>query len=254
MWFDRIDPRDPLKLTDGVYGLLGRYYFINNANIWLWGLYGNDELKGWEVIPSYRHKIEYGGRLQVPLFNGEFALSYHHNETDLRNQDPNALLSSKNSIPEERFGLDGKWDIGIGLWFEGALIYQGFNIYSLKYQRLISVGMDYTFDIGNGLYIIGEYFARGASEKAFSSGDDISFSAVSLNYPLGVIDNLTAMIYYGWEDHDWYRLINWQRTYDKWSLYFIGFWNPDSSQVYQKQDENDVFAGKGIQIMAVFNH
>ncbi|MCK5168244.1 MAG: hypothetical protein KAQ75_00080 [Bacteroidales bacterium] len=37
MWFDKIDPRDPLQLTDGVYGVLGRYYFLNNANIWLWG-------------------------------------------------------------------------------------------------------------------------------------------------------------------------------------------------------------------------
>ena len=26
MWFDTIDPRDPLQLTDGVYGLLGRYF------------------------------------------------------------------------------------------------------------------------------------------------------------------------------------------------------------------------------------
>ena len=40
MWFDRIDPRDPLQLTDGVYGLLARYYFLNNANLWIWGLYG----------------------------------------------------------------------------------------------------------------------------------------------------------------------------------------------------------------------
>ena len=46
MWFDRIDPRDPLQLTDGVYGILGRYYFLNNTNIWLWVLYGNDETKG----------------------------------------------------------------------------------------------------------------------------------------------------------------------------------------------------------------
>ncbi|MGB8490409.1 MAG: hypothetical protein WCE64_05075, partial [Bacteroidales bacterium] len=36
MWFDKIDPRDPLKLTDGVWGILGRYYFLNNADIWLW--------------------------------------------------------------------------------------------------------------------------------------------------------------------------------------------------------------------------
>ena len=38
MWFDQIDPRDPLQLTDGVWGILGRYYFLNNANIWVWGL------------------------------------------------------------------------------------------------------------------------------------------------------------------------------------------------------------------------
>ena len=28
-----IDPRDPLQLTNGVWGLLGRYYFMNNANL-----------------------------------------------------------------------------------------------------------------------------------------------------------------------------------------------------------------------------
>lgn len=33
MWFDEVDPRDPLKLTDGVWGILGRYYFLNNTNI-----------------------------------------------------------------------------------------------------------------------------------------------------------------------------------------------------------------------------
>ena len=38
MWFDSLDPRDPLQLTDGVYGLLVRYYFQNNANIWALGI------------------------------------------------------------------------------------------------------------------------------------------------------------------------------------------------------------------------
>ena len=42
MWFDRTDARDPLQLTDGVWGLLARRYFLNNANIWLWALYGNN--------------------------------------------------------------------------------------------------------------------------------------------------------------------------------------------------------------------
>ncbi len=71
MWFDRIDPRDPLKLTDGVYGLLIRYYFQNNANIWLWGLYDNNELKGWETAPTIDNGAEFGGRFQLPLPTGE---------------------------------------------------------------------------------------------------------------------------------------------------------------------------------------
>ena len=48
MWFDSLDPRDPLQLTDGVYAVLLRYYFPNNANLWAWALYGNDSPKGWE--------------------------------------------------------------------------------------------------------------------------------------------------------------------------------------------------------------
>jgi len=36
-WFDRLDPRDPLALTDGVYAGLARYYFPNDANVWTWG-------------------------------------------------------------------------------------------------------------------------------------------------------------------------------------------------------------------------
>lgn len=35
MWFDRTDPRDPLRLTDGVSGLLLRDYAVNNTSLWL---------------------------------------------------------------------------------------------------------------------------------------------------------------------------------------------------------------------------
>jgi len=252
MWFDRINPRDPLQLTEGVYGLLGRYYFLNNANVWLWGLYGNDETKGWDALPSKKNKPEYGGRLQLPLLSGEIALTYHHREADLQNQIPSSPQSIE--IPEDRFGLDGKWDIGIGLWFEGTLIHQDIEISPLPYQRLITIGTDYTFDFGNGLNLIGEYFTIEASEKAFSSGDGISFSAVSFGYPVGLLDSLTVMINYDWDNHDWYRFVNWQRMYDNWSLYLIGFWNPDQFQIQQDQQERSLFAGKGLQLMIVFNH
>ena len=98
MWFDRIDPRDPLQLTDGVYGLLARYYFIDNTNIWLWGLYGNDETKGWEIIPSKKQKIEFGGRLQIPLFEGEIAATYHHREADISGDSISNAFTNRNEM------------------------------------------------------------------------------------------------------------------------------------------------------------
>ena len=73
MWFDRVDPRDPLQLTDGVYAALARYYFLNNANIWAWGLYGNNDTKGWETVQTAKRTPEYGGRIQSPLGSGEIA-------------------------------------------------------------------------------------------------------------------------------------------------------------------------------------
>jgi hypothetical protein len=43
-WFDQVDPRDPLQLTEGVWAALGRYFFLNNANIWLyyWNIFFGD--------------------------------------------------------------------------------------------------------------------------------------------------------------------------------------------------------------------
>ena len=254
MWFDRIDPRDPLQLTNGVYGLLLRYYFLNNANIWIWGLYGSDDLKGWEFMPSESNSAEYGGRLQHPIGKGELALSYHHREID-----PNTspfLPDSPGSfpIPENRYAIDGKWDLGIGLWFEGTLTHQNSDWLPMPWQRAINIGMDYTFGLGNGLNVIGEYFKVESSSKAFSSGEGITFSAISLNYPLGLMDNLSFIQYYDWDNNDLYSFLNWRRTYDQWVINVIGFWNPDQFQIYQNRPENNLFSGKGFQIMVIFNY
>jgi len=254
MWFDRIDPRDPLQLTDGVYALLARYYFQNNTNIWLWGLYGNKSTKGWEMIPSSKNKIEYGGRIQAPLLTGELALTLHHRKADLSGIEIGESLSSNEIISENRIGIDGKWDIGIGLWFESSITHQNLDISPLEYKRAINLGADYTFGLGNGLNVMTEYFNYGASEKVFSEGESLNFSILSFNYPLGLLDNISLMVYYDWKNKDWYRFISWNRTYDKLSFYMIGFWNPDEFQIYNNQRDNTFFTGTGFQIMLVYNH
>jgi len=259
MWFESLDPRDPLQLTNGVNGLLFRYYFLNNANIWIWGLYGNDTLKGWEFFPTRSKSAEYGGRIQLPLGNGEWALSFHHRRMDPR-LGPLALSDTDLSnndvlyLPENRYGFDGKWDIGIGLWFEGSLTHQHTDLIPFSWQRAVNIGLDYTFGLGNGLHALTESFFYTSSDKAFGTGDGITFSALSLGYPLGLLDNLSCIVYYDWSKKDLYSFVNWRRTYDKWIINVIGFWNPEQFQIYQNLPRNNLYGGMGFQILVVFNY
>jgi hypothetical protein len=253
MWFDRLDPRDPLQLTEGVYALLFRYYFVNNTNIWVWGLYGNDDPKGWETFPSDKKTPEYGGRVQVPLFSGELAFSYHHRTADLNRGPFEGFFPTDNLTPENRYGIDGKWDISIGVWTEATWAHQESDLLPNPWQRTINAGLDYTFDIGNGLYALVEHLFLTQAPDAWSSGEDTNLSAFLLRYPLSIMDDLTAILYYDWENKEFYRFINWQRTTDNWMFNIIGFWNPEEFLLYPTQAGSNPFVGKGFQIMATYN-
>jgi hypothetical protein len=261
MWFDKVDPRDPLQLTDGVYALLARYTFIDNANIWLWVLYGNEKAKGWETVPTESKSIEYGGRIQVPMGTGELGGTYHHREADFTQLSLPALFVTKAHTPEDRFALDGKWDIGMGAWFEAALTHDRAEIPGMIYQRQWTLGADYTFDIGNGLNALTEYFRSDNPDTPLASADGLQFSALSLNYPLGLLDRVSCIVYRDWKNQEWYRLVTWQRTFDNWLFYVLGFWNPKYIRLYDRtltntpgQSASNPFAGTGIQLMLVFNH
>lgn len=254
MWFDSLDPRDPLQLTDGVHAVLARYYFVSNTNLWFWVLYGNDDLKGWESIPTAEDTAEAGGRAQVPVLTGELALTYHHRRIDLTRAPAPLPLPGGRIIPEHRFGLDGKWDVGVGVWFEGAWVFQDSDFLPVPWQRAINIGLDYTFDIGNGLYLLGEHFRLERVQKAFGPGDPVDFSALLVRYPLSIQDDIAGIFYYDWDNGDFYRFLNWQRTYDRWRIVVIGFWNPEAFQIYPTQPGRNPFTGKGFQVMVVFNY
>ena len=253
MWFDHIDPRDPLQLTDGVYGLLGRYYFQNNANAWLWVLWGNDKTKGWETVPSSVKFPEFGGRMQFPVPKGEVAVSYHHRTPDL-----GAVLNPSAShgtytYPEDKIGLDGKWDIGPGVWVEYSLTHnRADSAFLPTWTKLFTLGIDYTFSVGNGLYMASEFFRYSTANEVLNSGINMTFSSLTVNYPVG-INKIGSIIYYNWNDKSWYRFINLQRQSDNWTYYLFLFWNPEKFAIYNNISGNNLFSGKGIQFMAVFN-
>lgn len=254
MWFDRMDARDPLQLTGGVYGLLGRYYFSNNANIWLWGLYGNSEPRGWDYLKSDKRRPEFGGRLQLPIPSGEMALSYHNRKIDDLLAPPDPLLPALSiDHTEQKFGFDIRADIVVGIWAEATAKR---NIgFIPEWERMLTVGSDYTFGIGNGLAVTAEYltFASAATLGGESSASD-SFVALSANYPLSVISTLSGMVYLNPTDGDLYRFLNLSLVFDRFSYYIIGYWNPDNYKLFNTEAGTNPFNGKGFNIMVVLNY
>lgn len=254
MWFDRVDPRDPLELTDGVYGLLARYYFQNNTNVWAWGLLGNSSPKGWEVSGSERWIPEFGGRAQLPFPRGEVAATYHHRSVDYSQvvKIPEML----DEQAEDRLGFDAKVDVGIGLWLEGTLSRETHRLDEAEGQpvwtRGAVAGADYTFGIGSGLGVMVEHMLAGGAHEPFGRGTDAQFSALMLSFPLGLVDNLRGMVYYDWRNGDPYSYIGWQRTTDNWVFSLSAFANPDQPAATGRPGAGA--AGKGVRFDVVFNH
>lgn len=250
MWFDRIDVRDPLQITEGVYGILGRYYLLNNANFWIWVLYGNVQPKGWEITKTAENSPEIGARFQHPVFNGEMALTYHY-----RNAIPvNLSTPDTPELAEQQFGLDGKWDIGIGIWSEISMTIREKHTFLPRNQKLINIGADYTFGWGNGLNIVWEQFQSSFGDQPESFENKQNISLLYLNYPLSILDNISGMVYYDWNSENIYRFFRWGRNYDNWSIFGMLFWNPESAGIYGKSDQAYSISGKGIQIMLTYNH
>ncbi len=249
-WFDEIDPRDPLKFTTGVYGGLGRYYFLNNANIWAWMLYGNENSRGFEILRNNKDIPEFGGRIQYPVPRGEIAGTYHHrsaNSEDLQN------FPSYDNIPENRYALDGKWDVLVGLWFEAAYINKAKNVGMLTNQIYLTLGTDYTFGIGSGLNVTIEHLVMSFDEKAFAFENNSNLTATSIVYPLGFFDNISAMAYYSWDTKAVSLFLNYEHQFKKMVGYIMAYYNPNSQSGIGTKYENS-FSGPGVRIMLVYNH
>lgn len=252
MWFDRLDPRDPMQLTDGVWALLGRYYFLNNANIWLWLVKPSNKPKTWEIFPSNTNFPEAGGRLQWPVKKGEIGFSFHRRVADSRKNQLGVEEFEK--VNENRFGLDGKWDVLTGLWFEVSNIRLQKSLGPLTNQTIINVGTDYTFNIGHGLTAIFEQIAFTSSEKPFQYSNSSMFSGLTMTYPLNMLDNLQAIIFYDWHNNNSYNFVHFKRIYSKFEINLMAYWNPENYLMPHQRNTQNMFAGKGVQLMLVYSY
>lgn len=243
MWFDRVDPRDPFSITDGVKGLLVRYYFLDNSNLWLWGLYGNDDIKGLETTETDKDSPELGGRYQFPLTRGEMAFSFHHRKTE-RRMWPDYTGTKIIGAQEERIALDAFRDIGVGLWFEAVAGRIRIDNQSSLWSEMLTVGGDYTF--AGGIHLLAEHFLM-AEGPHWDETDSIkSVTAVSLDYAINIMDRINMIAAYDWTDNKGQNFVGWQRTYDDWRIDILGFTAPEEIA--------GEFRGDGLRLIVTYSH
>ncbi|MDR2083861.1 MAG: hypothetical protein LBP67_02560 [Bacteroidales bacterium] len=254
MWFDRMDARDPLQLTDGVYGLLFRYYFQNNTNLWFWGLYGNRDTKGFEILSGSKKYPEGGMRAQFPIKRGEIAGTYHFRMANTKLLQDYGLPLNYNEIGEHKIGFDMRLDVVIGLWLEASWTTFNRNLDVYTNQEMITLGMDYTFGVGNGLNFVFEQMVYSNDKSPFAFSNATTFSGLSLSYPLGMFDNISTMIYFDWINAKVYAYLSWKKEFKVVTFHVIGYWNPEQYALPGQSLESNRFTGKGLQFLVVWNH
>lgn len=247
-WFDRIDPRDPQQLTEGVWSLLVRHTARDNASLLLWGIYPDGETKGLEIFPSEKGFPEGGGRYQRPLAGGEMALSFHTRNIEI--VDLGGI-----EFRENRFGLDGRWDVTVGLWFEAVMQQQRHDLIPYPWTRMLTVGADYTIGAGNGLYFVAEHLALQIAEEAFGrEADDRQMTAWMMSYPIGILDTFSAIGMYSWDEGEYSQYVAYQRTWDDWTLNISVFHYPEISALRDLIGTGYAAGGTGGQVLVIFNH
>lgn len=246
MWFDQVDPVDPLQLTDGVWAMMGRYVWLNNANVWLWALPGGQDKRLWDLEASRSDVPELGGRLQLPLRRGEMAASVHHRV--LKGTEERLRTS------ETRVGLDGRLDLGLGLWYEATWMGVSRNVGLRTQQIAATVGADYTLPLGNGLGLMAEqlFYTYGTHLNALES--PMMLTALSVSYPVDIQRDARAMVYYEPRHSSVFGFLMWGRTWDALRLHALLYSNPSLLQLPVLQSSTSYFAGSGIQVTLIWNH
>jgi len=86
--------------------------------------------------------------------SGEIAITGH----------TRALSNSIRNFRENRIAFDGRWDIVVGAWIEAVVQHQE-AASPYHYTKMLTLGLDYTFGIGNGAYLLGEHMINQLSNE-----------------------------------------------------------------------------------------
>ena len=220
-WFDQIDPRDIVPYTRGVDGSVAKFFLEENHSLWFWTFQDSQLLEGTSLLTTKENTYAQGGRIEL---YGNHGFSYIQRKVELADTEGSSRL----------YGFDTVWDLGAAVWFEAE--WEQAELIP-KNQLNVTLGLDYTFNIGNGIYLLVEHNYQDAKD---SFPDPIATTAIRASYPLDLIDNISFL---GIQSTDFnYQLIQFTRTLDEY-LWGLGIY-------YQELENSET----GVQLTAQWSH
>ena len=241
-WFDHINPQDPLSLTDGVTALLARYYFLDNSNIWLWVVDGDNDKKGLELYETDDNKEEIGGRFQLALPKGEAAISYlrrYIDEADYNAQNPVACTNGA----QNRYAVDLDFDLGIGAWLEASAEQLRVTGSRDEWRDMFTLGLDYTLE--SGIYLMYEHYLSAEGTDIDRTHETGELSTLMANYHMTFTESIKIITYYNWTNEKGSYYLDYQRLYDDWQV---------NVSLFKSGDTGPSPRGTGVQCMLTYNH
>lgn len=246
MWFDSINPTDPLELTSGVTGISGKFYHASGWVSQAWVFLPDDPI-GWEGFADQKGTFETGGRLSIPNDLGQLGVSTHWRIADAASISPNDP-----DLYEGRIGVDGFWDIGIGLWVESVYKNQQFSDSPFMEQLQTTLGADYTFWVGNGILLTTEHMSINIWDSPYIEDTNVLISTLMASYSPTLFDQLSFMLFVDWESETPLAYMSWGQTYDSFR-FNLGAFYTDNTQVNGTGINSDL-SGRGIQLTVAYNH
>jgi hypothetical protein len=89
-----------------------------------------------------------------------------------------------------------------------------------------------------------------SSDDVSGWAEDSHISGLSLSYPLGYSDRLSAIPFYYWDDREYSMYAAWEHYWDRLSLNVSLYRFPDTDEVTAPFDP----AGRGFRVLLTYNH
>jgi len=222
-WFDSIDFRNTTNQTVGQKALQFKYFSKANYNFNFW------------FIPDNNDDMSYGSRAEFSNNFGNYGIVFYKDNTNYNHSIINMpqIINNQNFLIDllqlkenERLGLDYRYDGIFGLWLESTYIKSTNNLNLLNSINFTTIGFDYTVNMYNGIYLMYELMSYKfkAIDNSFLDGN---ISSLMIQYPIGILYDLSFIRIFDNQIKDTYSLIRLITTYDYFTVNYSYSLNPN---------------------------